>query len=123
VQINGTSSVTLTAPTPGAASGIPPFAFYQDRNAPATPFGSNGDTFNGGANLNITGAVYFPNQLVTYTGGATSGAGAAKCTQIVSYQVTFSGTTNFNSSAGSCGGLGLVSLGGSGGPSSITLVE
>jgi Flp pilus assembly protein TadG len=123
VQVNGGANVTLTAPGQGATSGIPGMAFYQDRNAPATPNGSNGNQFNGGATMNIKGSMYFPNQLVTFSGGAGLGSGGATCTQIVSYQLVFSGNTNFNSSAANCANSGIASLGGNGGPATISLVE
>lgn len=123
VHINGTSNVSLTAPMPGASSGMPPFVFYQDRNAPATPTGSNGNQFNGTTNMNITGAMYFPTQLVTWNGTSALGSGGtATCTQIVAYQIIFNGTTNFNSNAFNCKDIGITSLNAPGG-TSVALVE
>jgi Flp pilus assembly protein TadG len=74
--INGGASVSVTAPTTGATAGL---AFFQDRNAPTA--GTNANSFSGGGTQNIVGAIYFPNQGVTYAGGATSGG--ATCTQLL----------------------------------------
>ena len=67
-NINGGATLNLTAPTTGATMGL---AFFQDRNAPTA--GTSANTFNGGGTQNIVGAIYFPNQGVTYAGGATTG--------------------------------------------------
>ena len=62
VQVGGGSTINISAPTSGATAGI---AFFGDRNAPST----NSNSFSGGATQNITGAIYFPSQEVTYSGG------------------------------------------------------
>ena len=64
--------------------------FYQDRLV--TPF--RGPTlivnfFQGGAAMDLKGAIYFPGQNITYTGGADSDDG---CTQLITRGVIFSGT-------------------------------
>jgi hypothetical protein len=47
--------------------------------------------------------------LVTYTGGATVGsAGAAQCTELISFQIKITGNTNFTNN---CTGFGLNSFG------------
>ena len=107
-SIAGGASISISAPTAGATAGL---AFFQDRNAPQS--GSN--SFVGGSSQNITGALYFPNEAVTYTGGA-SGDGAATCTQLLAETLTFNGTSTFNSN---CGGTGVKNIG----SSSTVLVE
>jgi len=93
-NINGGATVSITAPATGATAGL---AFFQDRNAPTS--GTNSLT--GGNTQNIVGAIYFPNQNVTYAGGATTGG--STCTQLVAYTLKFSGNSTFNSNCGSAG--------------------
>src|SRR5262249_18264858 len=75
-SISGGSTVNISAPTSGTLQGL---AFYQDRNAPS----SGNDSFSGGTTQNITGAIYFPNQGVTFNGGTETGG--ARCTQLIGY--------------------------------------
>jgi Flp pilus assembly protein TadG len=102
VSLSGGASVSLTAPSTGATAGL---AFFQDRNAPS----SGSDSFTGGSTQNITGAVYFPNQTVTYSGGASTGGSA--CTQLVAYKLHFSGNSTFNNSG--CSTAGTETIGSS----------
>lgn len=113
VNISGGTTTSITAPTTGATAGI---AFYGDRNGPTT----NTSSFSGGTTENITGAIYFPTQKVDYSGGSTT-ASASKCTQLIGYQLSFSGSTNFENN---CTGVGVSSIGGSAGATTTTqLVE
>ena len=111
VSISGGSNVNLSAPTTGGTAGL---AFFQDRGA------SNGgsNSFSGGSTQSITGALYFPNQSVTFSGN--SGNTAAPCTQLVGYTLTFSGTSAFNAN---CNGLGLQGMGGAANAGAVNLVE
>jgi hypothetical protein len=106
-SIAGGADVTITAPTSGPLAGL---AIFQDRNAPA----SGTDAFTGGTNQNITGAIYFPTQSVTFNGGTTTGG--AICTQIVASTITFNGNAAFNNN---CAGTGVRGVG----TSFIKLVE
>jgi Flp pilus assembly protein TadG len=107
VTIRGGSTVNLTAPTSGDTAGI---AIMQDRNAPQ----SASDSFAGGTGQNITGAIYFPNQPVTFSGGTSTGGAA--CTQLIALTITFNGNANFNNN---CAGTGTRGLG----TSFVQLVE
>jgi Flp pilus assembly protein TadG len=98
--ISGGTTVTLTAPTSGALSGL---ALFQD---PKASGGTN--SLSGASGQNITGAIYFPDEAVSYSGGSTTGT-AAKCTQLIGLTLTFSGTTTFNST---CSGVGIAGVGG-----------
>ena len=106
-SISGGSTVNLTAPTSGPLAGL---AVFQDRNAPQS--GSN--SFTGGTNQSIRGAIYFPNQGVTFNGGTTTGG--AICTQLVALTITFNGNAAFNNN---CQGTGVRGVG----TSFIKLVE
>src|SRR6516165_4439139 len=102
VSISGGSTVNINAPSSGGMQGV---AFFQDRNAPT----SGSDGFTGGATQNITGAIYFPSQNLTFSGGTSTGGGA-DCTQLVALTFTFNGNSNFNSN---CTGVGVRGIGGS----------
>ncbi len=102
-QINGNSTITLDEGTPGPLQGI---AIMQDRNAPQTPVlptATTQSTFNGGTTMNINGAIYFPKQLVNYTGGAS--VGGAQCTQLIASTIKITGNTNFQGNCGSVTGI------------------
>ena len=86
-----------SSPCPGPIDGL---AFFQDRNAPPSPPVGNGNTFNGGSTMNINGGIYFPEQRVTYTGGAETGGSI--CTQLVANTIKITGETNFS---GNCSAI------------------
>lgn len=100
VSVSNGTTLNLTAPSTGATAGL---AFFQDRNAPS----SGTDSFSGGSTQNITGALYFPNQAVSYSNGTSSNAA---CTQLIAYTAQFTGGSTFNNT---CAGVGVASIGGS----------
>ena len=104
--IDGGTTLTITAPTTGATKGL---AFFQDQRASS----SGVDTVTGGANLNVTGALYFPNQVVNYSGGTNT---TALCTQLIAYRINYTGGTTFKNS---CSGTGVTGIG----TAATTLVE
>jgi Flp pilus assembly protein TadG len=94
ITVNGNFTLNITAPTSGPTAGI---ALFEDRvSCP-----SCGNKINGGSTSNITGAIYFPNNAVNYTGGSSTGG--AVCTQLIAYTITFKGNSTFNSNCGSAG--------------------
>lgn len=99
-SVAGGATLNITAPDSGPLAGL---AFFQDRNAPAS--GSN--SFTGGATQNITGAIYLPNQNVTFAGGTATGA---KCTQLIALTLTFNGNASFNF-GNDCAGTGVRGVG------------
>ncbi len=100
VTINADANVTLSAPTSGDYEGL---AFFQDRNAPVIDTGAP-NKFNGGGTMNISGALYFPRQLIQYSGGNSTGTG---CMRMVAYQVEFIGTSNVEFS---CAGYNFATV-------------
>ena len=102
ITINGGAVVTLTAPTVGAAVGVPGIAMWVDKNAPTAS-----DNFNGGASQVINGAIYLPSQQITYTGGSKTAVNntVTKCSQLVGLTVTFNGNSYFTHSACSSSNL------------------
>lgn len=93
VTINGGATVSLTAPTSGATSGI---AFYQDRRAPL----GTASKFNGGSTMDITGALYMPQAQLTFNGGNSING---SCTQIISNMVNFLGNNKIIANCPSSG--------------------
>lgn len=87
ITINGQASVTLSADPDGDAVGADytGMLFMQDDDATGTT-----PRFNGGADMELTGVLYFPSQPVDFLGGAD----AAGCTVIVGSSVTFSGNSD-----------------------------
>ena len=93
VTINGGADITIVATTEGDFKGL---AFFQDRNAPVVNSGSP-NKLNGGSNMNITGAIYFPTQRLSFSGGNGS---EGTCTRIVAYMIDFTGTSGLNTDCG-----------------------
>ena len=108
VRINGGANVSLKAPAAGSNAGM---LFFQDDDAPSG--GSN--VINGGATMNLSGALYFPSQSVDFNGNAASGG--ASCTQIIARMVSFSGTSNIG---GDCDDSGIADINAGG---TVNLVE
>lgn len=100
-SISGGSTVNITAPNSGSLAAL---AVFQDRNAPS----SGTDSFSGGTTQNVTGAIYFPNQNVKFSGGTSTGG--ATCTQLIAFTITFNGNAAFNNN---CAGTGARGIGNS----------
>jgi hypothetical protein len=98
-KLDGGDTISITAPTSGALSGI---AIYQDRACTDT---TQTNFLSGGSTQNITGAIYFPGEPVSYYGG--SAIGGANCTQLIAWTITFTGGATFNSG---CAGSGTRSV-------------
>jgi Flp pilus assembly protein TadG len=92
VTIGNGASVTLSAPTSGATTGL---VFFGDRNASS----SNTNNFSGGSTLDLNGVIYFPSQLVIFSNGTSNPSG---CTELIAGLMQFTGGATFgnNCSAG-----------------------
>jgi Flp pilus assembly protein TadG len=101
-QISGGTN-TLSAPTSGSWSGM---LIYQDQ-ANSTDAGHTNNQLSAGTN-SLQGVIYFPNEALSFSGGGAS----ASCTQIVAWNLSFSGggTVNHN-----CSGTGVSGMGAGGG--------
>jgi hypothetical protein len=93
VHFNGGAEINLTAPTSGTYAGV---LMYGDRDQ-----GSADNIFNGTANSSLTGALYFPTQMVTYNGNFSGNSG---CLRIVSRSIDLQGDAGFSTD---CAGTGL----------------
>lgn len=106
LDMNASGQINATSMKTGKWSGM---AIYQDRraidNAPTGNISSNSpNRINGNSTNKITGAVYFPNQQLTYNG---NGTGSATCTQFVSKRIFWSGNSGINNFTAKCPGLGI----------------
>ncbi|MGD9614064.1 MAG: pilus assembly protein TadG-related protein [Alphaproteobacteria bacterium] len=99
-KISGGAIINLVAPTTGNLAGI---AVYQDRQC-STDHNLTSD-FSGGSTMNITGAIYFPEQSVDYSGGTATGG--AQCTQLIAWKIRFTGNAVFQNN---CAGTGTRKL-------------
>ena len=111
VQLNGSSTTTLTAPTSGPYSGI---VFFGDRLGTT----SSNNQFTGSSDVVITGALYFPTQSVTLSGSFGTGS---NCTQLVADTIKVTGSSTFNNSCTGTGVANIVVQDGS--PGAIQVVE
>lgn len=97
ISFNGNATLNLSAPTSGTYSGM---LFFGSRaNAANTSI-----TLNGNAASVMTGAIYFPNQAVSYIGNFQ---GANGCTQLVARIVQWSGNSSL---AANCSAYGMSAL-------------
>ena len=83
LSMTGGATVNLTAPTTGTYAGV---LFYQDRRASTAYW----NYLTGNSSSLIQGAIYFPRQLVQYTGNTGINT---NCMQLVAKNVTFTGNS------------------------------
>jgi hypothetical protein len=100
--IGNGSKISLTAPTSGTTAGL---VFFADRNTPH----SSQINFQGGADMEFTGALYFPSMTVNYSNDANN---KSKCTQLIGWYLRFMGGSRFRRE---CDGVGTKPIGGGGG--------
>lgn len=96
LDINGQATLNLSAPTSGTYSGL---LFFADRSG-----SSVNHVLNGTSSSTITGAVYLPNDNLSYSGNTNSVSG---CTQIIARTLDLTG----NSGIGvNCQGAGVEEM-------------
>jgi Flp pilus assembly protein TadG len=88
VVINNGATVTLSAPTSGTYAGV---LFFQDRSVANSS--SNEAQLAGGANMSLTGALYFPSTAMNISNGTST---SATYTIIVADSLIFTGGITFN---------------------------
>jgi hypothetical protein len=101
--------MSLTAPATGATAGI---AFASIRTASS----SVTQRFSNNAILNLTGALYFPNQTIQFDNNST--INTPTCGQVIARMVSLQNNANLKTA---CAGAGVVPVSGGGG--GATLVE
>jgi hypothetical protein len=107
INIANSTTVTLTAPTSGTYSGIVLMSS-------PTATSSITQSFVNSSTLKILGAVYFPNQIISYSN--SSSVPATPCTQIIGRIIQIQNSVDLNNS---CAGTGTSPIGGG----ASTLVE
>ena len=85
LRMNSQTELSLSAPTSGSYANI---AIYQDRRALTLTDKKGENHINGGADSNITGAIYFPKQTLWFNGNAGM---RSTCLQLVSRRILMSG--------------------------------
>jgi hypothetical protein len=85
VNMSNGANVTLSAPTSGTYLGV---LFFQNRAITS----SSNATFTGGANMLLTGSLYFPTTDVAFSNGTSTTA----YTAIVAYEVSIAGGASIN---------------------------
>ena len=94
---NAQAANNIVAPTSGTFKGL---AIYQDRRATGQT-----DKVNGGSTSVVTGALYFPADILRING---SGTATALCTMFVARRIVFTGTSGISiSKISDCSATGL----------------
>lgn len=109
INIGNNATVDITAPTTGPTAGI---AFMGGRSATPTVT----QTFANNTVLNLTGAIYFPNQILNFDNNANTSQNS--CTQVIGRIVQLANNVGIHSN---CAGTGVkpITFGGS----AVALVE
>lgn len=82
ISVSGGATISLSAPTSGTYNNM---LFFEDR---AFGSASTNNTFAGSSNIQVSGALYFRNSQLTYSGGSSTNN---KSVGIVADKVAFSG--------------------------------
>jgi Flp pilus assembly protein TadG len=90
--INAQANLNMSSPLTGDYKGV---LFYRDRRAANIEI-----KINGGANSNLTGAMYFPSSDITYAGNAGT---IVQCLQMVGQKLKFRGGATIRNN---CAGTG-----------------
>src|SRR5437762_356639 len=103
ISVGGQAIVNMVAPSSTSVSthGI---AIFQQRTTCTTNGNGNGGCpaqLVGSGNQNINGAIYFPNNAISYSGGSSTAG--YQCTQLIADTITFTGGATFNSNCTSSG--------------------
>ena len=99
IDITGGGTVALTAPT-DAADPFRGILFFQDPGAPAS--NSINSSITGGSEVNLGGAIYLPNNDLSFSGG--SSVGTTDCLMLVAQNVSFNGSADIDNECDIYGG-------------------
>ena len=109
VTINGNATVNLSAPDGDGHPGGPYQNKYGGMLIVQNPNASGNlkNKFNGGANMNLSGAVYLPATETEFNGGSDTAPG---CLQIVTRTVDFVGNSGFGNTPEACDTQGVATI-------------
>jgi hypothetical protein len=100
ISINGSGTVTLSAPTSGTDKGL---LFYQDPSVSWSS--SNGSIIAGSATSTYNGILYFPTTDLQYSGNSSSSPGGTDgYTELIGYNIKINGSATVNSDFSALGG-------------------
>jgi hypothetical protein len=99
MSLGNNLTMNLTAPTSGEYAGL---AFASIRTATA----SVTQSFSNNTTLKVTGAIYFPNQIVQFDNNSV--IQATTCAQVIARMVQIQNNANLNNN---CGGTGVIPIG------------
>jgi len=99
IQITGGGTVNLTAPTTDGAT-FEGVLFFQDPSAPNSP--SLNSTVTGGSEVELGGAVYLPNNDISFSGGSTADSNG--CLMLVAQNISFNGSADIDNQCDAYGG-------------------
>jgi hypothetical protein len=99
ISLGNNANINLTAPTSGPTSGI---LFFGSRTGTPTVQ----QTFANNTVLNLTGAVYFPNQIVNFNNNGTT-APTGGCTQVIGRMVRIANNVTLRAN---CNGTGTETV-------------
>lgn len=89
IQLNGNSTLNLSAPTTGPFQGI---LFFEDRTVAA----GFTDKINGNANYTLDGTLYFPKSTLYFSGDSSGSTGTTVIpTVVVADQIVFDGNSGY----------------------------
>ena len=108
INLSNNAIINLQAPTSGPTSGL---IFFGSRTGTPTVT----QTFSNNTVFNLTGAVYFPNQIINFENNGTT-APTGGCTQIVGRMVRLSNNVNIRAN---CNGTGTSQMALNGGGASL----
>jgi Flp pilus assembly protein TadG len=97
ITFSGSSKTTLSAPTSGAYANI---LFYQDPSVAATGNSSNGSSITGSSGASLTGVLYFPTTMLTFSGGTTT---QSEDVSLYAYMINITGNANISNAGGGPG--------------------
>lgn len=97
VSISGSAIVNLSAQTSGTYAGL---LFFGDRGGTTAV----NNAISGASTSVLTGALYFPTEQVTFSGGSQT---PSSCTQVIGDKITISGTAYMGSN---CSGTGIAQI-------------
>ncbi len=99
INIGNNASLDLSAPVSGPTAGL---VFFGGRTATPTVT----QTFANNTVFNLTGAIYFPNQIINFNNNATT-AVSGGCTQVIGRMVRISNNVHIRAN---CAGTGTESV-------------
>jgi hypothetical protein len=99
ISLGNNANIDITAPIEGPTSGI---LFFGSRTGTPTVQ----QTFANNTVLNLTGAVYFPNQIVNFNNNGTT-APTGGCTQVIGRMVRLANNVNIRAN---CNGTGTTAV-------------